>query len=76
MIEHDISEHTFVICPECGGSIHLSDNESVVRKEEDSVWLRCRNNCCGHVARYSTSEIMVRPEALTADYTTQIFLDE
>lgn len=75
MSEPSIPEHAFVMCPECGGSIHLSDDENLVRKDEDAVWLRCRNSCCGHVARYPISEIMAKPQARTADYTTEIFLD-
>ncbi len=76
MIVQLIPDHAFVICSECGSSVYLSDPESLVRMEEDNAWLRCRNNCCGHVARYSTSEVVTSPHGRTADYTNQIFLEE
>jgi hypothetical protein len=66
---------TYVICGECGSTIYARDPESLVDMDEESVWLRCRNNCCGHVGHYSASDLMTRPESRTIDHTFGVFLE-
>jgi uncharacterized Zn finger protein len=60
---------TYVICPECGGTVYAGEPENLVTMEKDSLVLRCRNNCCGHVGRYPVSELIARVESSTVDHT-------
>lgn len=75
MIAKSMPGGTFVICGECGSTIFARDPESVVDQDEDNVWLRCRNNCCGHVGRYAVADLMNRAHGTTMDYTSSIFLE-
>lgn len=75
MITKSMTSDTFVICGECGSTIFARDPESLVDMEENAVLLRCRNNCCGHVARYTGVDMMNRLQAQTTDHTTRIFLE-
>lgn len=77
MIPKEMPSSTFVICGECGSTIYTRDPESLVKMEmeEDKIWLRCRNSCCGHVGRYLPSDLMTATHSKTIDYTTRIFLE-
>jgi hypothetical protein len=70
-----ITNSTFVICSDCGSSIYADDAENIVRVEENGIWLRCRNNCCGRVARYTPADLLTRPQGQTTDHTSRIFLE-
>jgi hypothetical protein len=63
---------TFVLCGECGNSIYVRDPESTMGQHGDQVLLRCRNNCCGHVAWYSAHDQRTRPQSRTIDHTTNL----
>jgi len=43
-----------------------------VHRDEDTVMLRCLNNCCGHVSRYSLSDLHPVLESQIVDHTTDI----
>jgi hypothetical protein len=70
-----ITSGTFVICGECGSTIYAGDPESLVEMEEDKVWLRCHNNCCGQVSSYTASDLITPATGNTIDYTSRIFLE-
>lgn len=75
MISQLITSSTFVICGECGSTIHAADPENQTEMNQESVWLRCRNNCCGQVACYTAADLMNRPHSRITDHTNGIFLE-
>jgi RNase P subunit RPR2 len=74
-IKGAFSASTFVICGECGSSIYPGDPESLVAQQDQMLLLRCRNGCCGHVDRYSVTELRTFTASRTIDHTSKLLVE-
>lgn len=75
MIAKSMTTGTYVICCDCGSTVYARDPESLMDMEEQRVWLRCRNNCCGHVGHYSAEDLLISTVSQIIDHSTGILLE-
>jgi RNase P subunit RPR2 len=74
LIADFMTSGTFVICADCGSTIWAGDPESMVQIEEKYVLLRCTNNCCGNVSRYSAVDF-AKSQGATVDYSSKLLAE-